>query len=75
VLKEIKDFLEKYMNIVGSIINPIPNSNFKSMPQQNSSLVLKWSNKNKGTGIEVTNGGANVWLKESAYMFRTVISE
>ena len=36
---------------------------------------FKWSLENKGTGIEVTDNGLKVWLKERAYMFRTIVSD
>ena len=34
-----------------------------------------WSTKMKGTGIELSNGNLDVWLKESAYMFRTLCGD
>lgn len=35
----------------------------------------RWSTAMKGTGIELTNNNLDVWLKESAYMFRSILGD
>ena len=37
--------------------------------------TFRWSTKCKGTGIELSNDNLFVWLKETAYMFRTLLGD
>jgi len=37
--------------------------------------TFRWSPKFKGTGIELSNDNLYVWLKETAYMFRTLLGD
>lgn len=39
-----------------------------------SSLAIKWDPTKAGQGIEITDGGQTVFLKEQSYVFRTVVS-
>lgn len=39
------------------------------------SISFKWDTSKAGQGIEITDGGMTVFLKEQSYVFRTVVSE
>jgi len=46
-----------------------------SLPMSGDVVPFKWDTTTIGSGIEVTNNKGSVFLKESPYVFRTVIGD
>jgi len=65
MLKEIKKFLKQY-NYIQDKSNQVDKSGI---------VVWKWDTVNIGQGVEVSPDRKSVYLKEAAYMFRTVIGD
>jgi len=66
IYKEISAFLKPYTIVSGGD---------NSIMAPGGTDVWRWDSKNIGSGIEVSNNGYSVFLKEGPYMFRTVFGE
>jgi len=55
--------------------NTIGNSTIIKPIGSSGSSVFKWDGARKGSGIEISSDGKSVFLKENAYMFRSIISD
>lgn len=47
----------------------------RQVNNQNGIYNFRWNVNKAGQGIQITNGGKNVFLKESQYLFRTILGD
>lgn len=82
IYEEIKKVLESNKSIM-PLQKVVSNNGEKSMlvvgssPQVTNQVNagFKWDGTKCGQGIDITNGGFGVFLKEQAYVFRTVLAD
>eukprot|EP01015_Nassula_variabilis_P002947 TRINITY_DN1178_c0_g1_i2.p1 TRINITY_DN1178_c0_g1~~TRINITY_DN1178_c0_g1_i2.p1 ORF type:complete len:376 (-),score=41.51 TRINITY_DN1178_c0_g1_i2:115-1242(-) len=75
-LQQIKDFMKQYMGQpIPAIGGNLPSSNLARASISNGITEFKWDTNNIGTGIIVSQDKKHVFLKETLYMFRTVIGD
>lgn len=78
IYEELKKYFEKNIPIskigAASTVTSIVGGGSSSIVS-GSSITYKWDGTKAGQGIEITDGGQSVFLKEQSYVFRTVIAE
>ncbi|KAL4430530.1 hypothetical protein ABPG74_005455 [Tetrahymena malaccensis] len=76
VLKLIQEYTKKISSQPGVVAIPsIMTQAYQSNPSVQNAIMWRWDPQCAGTGIRITNNGTNCFLTESAYMFRTVLSD